>query len=151
LEARNVQMVRRFVEQEQIRVAAERARERRPRELAAREGAQLPVELLLGEAETADDRRRMVAPAVAAGVLQPRLRLGVAVQRRLVVRAGGHRLLEARKLLLEPHEVARSGDDVLAERQVALERRPLVVQRHARSLLEGELAPVLLGLAREDA
>ena len=33
---------------------------------------------------------------------------------------------------------------------VALERRPLVVQRDARPLLERELAAVLLGLAGED-
>ena len=44
----------------------------------------------------------VVAPAVAARVLEPRLRRRVAVQRALVVRAAGHRLLEPRQLLLEP-------------------------------------------------
>ena len=92
----------------------------------------------------------MIAPAVAAGMLEPRLRLGIAVERRLVVRAAGHRLLEPRELLLRRDEVARAGEDVLAQRQFLLERRPLVVQRDARPLLERELAAVLLRLARED-
>ena len=41
--------------------------------------------------------------------------------------------------------------DVFAQGQPPLERRALVVQRDARPLLEGELAAVHLGLAREDA
>ena len=56
---------------------------------------------LVGEAEPAHDRGRAVAPAVAAGVLEARLRLGVAVERRLVVRAAGHRLLERAQLVLD--------------------------------------------------
>jgi hypothetical protein len=66
------------------------------------------------------------------------------------VRAAGHRLLEPPQLLLECDEVARAGEDVLAQRQVAFEGRSLVVERDARVLLEGELAAVALGLAGED-
>ena len=106
LEARDVEVVRRLVQQQQVGVAAERARERRARQLAAREGAQRPVEALVCEAEAAHDRGRVVAPAVAARVLEPGLRLGVAVHRQLVVDAARHRLLELRQLLLEPDEVA---------------------------------------------
>ena len=40
-----------------------------------------PVEVVVGEAEPADDRGGAVAPVVAAGVLEPRLRRGVARQR----------------------------------------------------------------------
>ena len=87
LEARDVEVVRRLVEQQQVGIAAERACERRARQLAAGERAERPVEVLVREAEPAQRRRRVVAPAVAARVLEPRLRLGVAVQRRLVVRA----------------------------------------------------------------
>src|SRR5262249_39534663 len=84
------------------------------------------VEVVLREAEPADDRRRTVAPGVSAGMLEPRLRLGVAIQRRLHVVAFRHGLLEAAKLLLERDEVARPGEHVLAQRQLLLERRPLV-------------------------
>ena len=150
LEAGDVEVVRRLVEEEQVGVAAERARERRARQLAARERAQRPVEVVVGEAEPAEDGGRTVAPAVAAGVLEARLRGRVAVQRRLVVDAAGHRLLEGAQLALDRDEVARAREDVLAQRQGPLERRPLVVERDPGALLEGELAAVLLGLAGED-
>ena len=94
------------------------------------------------------DRVDALAPGVAAGVLEPRLRLGVAAERRGLVVAAGHRLLEPRELLLGRDQVAGAGERVLAQRQSPLERRPLVVQRDARPLLERELAAVQLGLAR---
>ena len=93
----------------------------------------------------------MVPPAVAAGVLEARLRRRVSVHRRLVVSACGHRLLELLKLALERHEVSRSREDVLAQRQVLFERWALVVQRDPRALFERELTAVPLGFAREDA
>ena len=49
LEVRDVEVVRRLVEQEQVGVAAERARERGARQLAARERAQRAVEVLLAK------------------------------------------------------------------------------------------------------
>ena len=52
----------------------ERARERGARQLAAGEGLQRPVEVGVGEPEPAHDRGGAVAPVVAAGVLEPRLR-----------------------------------------------------------------------------
>ena len=84
-------------------------------------------------------------------MLEARLRLRVAVQRRLRVVALRHRLLESPQLVLERDELARAGEHVLAQRQILLERRPLVVQRHPRPLGEGKLAAVLLGLAGEDS
>src|SRR5205085_12357816 len=100
LEVRDVEVVRRLVEEEEIRVAAQRASERRARQLAAREGAERAVEVVLSEAEPTYDRSRVVAPRVAAGMLEPRLCLGVAVQRRLRVVSRRHRLLEALQLSL---------------------------------------------------
>src|SRR5581483_9336997 len=151
LEVRDVEVVRRLVEEEQVGIAAQRARERGTRQLAAGERPQRPVEILRRETEPAHDRRRVIAPAVAARVLEPRLRLGVAIERRLVVRPAGHRLLEPAELVLRRDEVPRAGEDVLAQRQLLLERRPLVVERDTRPLLERELAAVLLRLAGEDA
>ena len=65
--------------------------------------------------------------------------------------AAGHRLLEPRQLLLGRDHVAGAREGVLAQRQPELERRPLVVQRDARALLERELAAVDLGLPGEHA
>ena len=70
-EARDVEVVRRLVEQQQVGVAAERARERGARQLAARERLQAPVEVVVVEAEPAQDGRLPLAPVVAAGVLEP--------------------------------------------------------------------------------
>src|SRR5207244_11413387 len=61
-----------------------------------------------------------------------------------------HRAPEPPQLRLQRDEVPRAGEHVLAQRQLLLERRPLVVERDARSLRERELAAVLLGLAGED-
>ncbi len=150
-QAGDVQVVRRLVEEQEVRVARERACQRRPRELAARERVQRPVELVVGEAETAHEAGGPLAPAPATRVLEPRLRPRVALHRRRGVIAARHRLLEAAELLLEHHEVAGAGEHVVTQRQRAPSRRPLVVEGDARALLEHELAAVQLGLAGEAA
>ena len=86
LEAVDVEVVRRLVEQEQVGVAGERAAERGARQLAAGEGGELAVEVGVAEAEPAQHGGGAVAPVPAARVLETRLRLGVAAQRRVVVR-----------------------------------------------------------------
>ena len=86
-EALDVEVVRRLVEQEQIGVARERAAERGARQLAARERLELPVEVVVVEAEPAQHRGGAVAPVPAARVLEPRLRLAVAAHGRVVVGA----------------------------------------------------------------
>jgi hypothetical protein len=53
--------------------------------------------------------------------------------------ATGHCLLQRPQLVLEGDEVGRAGERVLAQRQAALQRRPLVVQGDPRSFREGEL------------
>src|SRR5690606_24156511 len=111
-------------------------------QLAAGEGPQRPVEVGLAEAEAVDGRERAGAPAVAAGVLEAGLRAGVAVEDRRVVGALGHLRLEAGELLLERDEVLAAAEDVVAEGDVALTRRALVVEADARALLEHQLAAV---------
>ena len=75
---------------------------------------------LVREAEPAHDGGCALAPVVAAGVLEPRLRLAVAANRRLVVVARGHRLLEPPQLLLERDQVAGAREHVVAQRQTPL-------------------------------
>ena len=147
----DVQVVRRLVEEQEIRVARERACQRRPRELAARKRVQRPVELVVGEAETAHEAGGPFAPAPATRVLEPRLRPRVALHRRRGVIAARHRLLEPAELLLERDEIAGAGEHVVAQRQGAPPRRTLVVEGDARALLEHELAAVQLGLAGQAA
>ncbi len=151
LDALDVQVVRRLVQEQKIRVAGQGTRQRGARQLAARERVQEPVEVSVREAQAPHDAGRPVAPGVAARVLEPRLGVGVAPERRLVVVAAGHRLLERPQLLLERDQVGGAGEDVLAQRQPLLERRALVVQRDARPLGEHELAALHRQLAREHA
>ena len=150
-EARHVEVVRRLVEEQQVGVAAERARERRARQLAAGERVERAVEIGLREAEAARDGADALAPGVAAGVLEPRLRLGIAASVCGPWSPRRHRLLEAPQLLLDRDEVGGAREDVLAQREAALQRRTLVVQCDARALRERELAAVDLGLAGEHA
>ena len=86
LEVLHVEVVRRLVEEEEIRASRKSARERRARQLPAGERAERPVELVVGEAEAAHGRCGAIAPGPAARVLEPGLRLRVAPQRRVVVR-----------------------------------------------------------------
>ena len=110
LEAFDVEVVGRLVEEQEVRIAAERARERGARQLAAGEGLELAVELLVREAETAHDRGRALAPVVAAGMLEPRLRLAVPANRRVVVISVGHRPLEPPQLVLQRDQVTGAGE-----------------------------------------
>ena len=78
----DVEVVRRLVEQQQVGVARERARQRGTRELAARERVERPVEVATRRSRARAVPGRALAPVVAARVLEPRLGLGVAPQRR---------------------------------------------------------------------
>ena len=149
LEAFDVQVVRGLVEEEEVRVAPERARQRCPRQLAAGERLQLPVELLVAETEPAKNRRRALSPVVTARVLQARLRLAVAAHRRRRVVAGRHRLLEPSQLGFELEEVGSAREYVLAQGEPALQGRALIVKRSTCSLLEDELAALKARLADE--
>ena len=140
LEVLHVEVVRRLVEEEEIRASRKSARERRARQLSAGERAERPVELVVGEAEAAHRRCGAIAPGPSARVLEPGLRLRVAPQRRIAVVSVGHRLLEPAQLFLDLEQVTSARERVLAQADVELERRSLVVERDSRSLLERELA-----------
>ena len=114
----DVEVVRRLVEEQQVGLRRERARERGARQLAAGEGRERTVEVAFGESEPADDGRGAVAPVVAAGVLEPRLRLGVATEGRVVVSARRHRPLERAELFLDRGQVGCAREDVVTERPV---------------------------------
>ena len=151
LERVDVEVVGRLVEQQQIGLRGQRTGERRTRQLAARERREGAVEVALAEPDAAHDRRRAVAPVVAAGVLEAMLSLGVPAQHRGPVVAVGHGALERSQLALDGREVGRSGQDVLAQRPLARSRGPLVVQRDARALFPRELAAVQRRLPGEGA
>ena len=140
LEALDIEVVRRLVEEKQVGVACQRAREGGAGQLSTGERGELPVEIVVAEAEAAEHRRGAVAPAPAARMLEPRLRLAVAAERCRVVRAPCHRLLEIPELLLDLHESCGAGDRVFAEREAAVTGRALIVQCDARALLECDLA-----------
>ena len=145
----HVEVVGRLVEEQQVGAAGERARERGARQLSAREGLESSVEVGIGEAKAAQHGSGVVAPAVAARVLEPRLRLAVAPQRLRAVIAGGHRLLEAAQLALRLDQVGCARERVLAQREAAERGRALVVERDAGALLPGELAACELRLAHQ--
>ena len=148
-EARDVEMVRRLVEEQQVGIPGERSAERRTGQLAARERAEASVQIVVVEPEPTKCRARAVAPVVAACMLEPCLGGRVRGHRLLVVGAPGHRPFQARELLLGRDQVGRAREHVVAQRQSALERRALVVERDPRALLEGQLAALDRRLAGE--
>ena len=82
-------------------------------------------------------------------MLESRLRIRVASQRRGLVVACRHGLLQAPQLLLERDQIGGAGEDVLAQRQPSVERRALIVQRDPSSLGEHQLATLDGQLARQ--
>src|SRR6187397_1626943 len=84
LEVLHVEVVRRLVEQEEIRASGERACEGRAGQLAAREGPERSIEVVLREAEPAHGRRGAVAPCPAARMLEACLRIRIPPQGLLV-------------------------------------------------------------------
>jgi hypothetical protein len=150
LEAGHVEVVRRLVEEQQVGVGAQSAGQRCARELPAGKRFQRTVELLVAEAEPAEHGGLALPPGVAAGVLEPRLRVRVAPQRRRIVPPARHRLLQRAELGLECQQVGRASEHVRAQRESELQWRTLVVESHPRALGEGQLAAVALGLTGED-
>ena len=141
-------MVRRLVEQEDVRVTCERPSQRGARQFSAGEGRERSAEVAIRETQTTDDPGDALPPGIAAGMLEARLCIGVPMQRVSAVVSPGHRFLEAPQLPLGGEaRCAREG--ILEQRQAALRRGTLIVEGDAGALLEGKLAAVDLGLARE--
>ena len=110
LQRRDVEVVGRLVEQQQVGVAGQRAGQRGARELATGEGPEVAVQVGVAEAEPVQRRVDALAPVVAAGVLEPRLRAPVRVEGGVVGRAGGHRLLELGQPRLERQQLGAAAD-----------------------------------------
>jgi hypothetical protein len=149
LERGDVEVVGGLVEEQEVGVAGQRPRQRCARQLPARERGQHPVEVLVAKAEPVQRRVDAFAPGVAAGVLEPRLGVGIRAHDGEV--ALGHAALELRQPLLKREQVTAAAQHVVAQRQVAVARRALVVQLHARVLRERELPAVDARLPREHA
>ena len=152
LEVLDVEVVRRLVEEEQVgarpraRARARRASALRPRTCrAAGRGRRRR-----SRARARPRRRGRATPSLrrARAAPAPR-RSGGASPRR--ARPSAIAVLEPPQLVLDVEQVARAREGVLAEREVELERRALVVERDARPLRERELAALERGLAGDRA
>ena len=151
LQRGDVEMIGRLVEQQHVGAGGQRAREGGARELAPGEGGEGAIEVLLAEPQAARRRARALAPQIAAARLQSRLRPRVARQQRLVGAARRHPRLQLRQLRLDGELLRASRQQVLAQRQAALARGALVVQRDAHPLGHAQLAAVDRALARQHA
>ena len=140
-------MVGRLVEEQQIGARAERPGERGARQLAAREALEWTLQIAFAEAKPARGRLVARAPAIAARVLEPRLRAGIASQRRRIVSSRRHRRFQLGQLPLGVEHVGAGGEHVRAQIEAALERRTLVVQGDLRALGQRQLAGLQLGPA----
>jgi hypothetical protein len=150
LERGDVEVVGGLVEQQKIRVAGERPSERGARQLPSGERVERAIEVrVVAEPESAQRGQGAIAPAVAAGVLEAPLRLGVTSERRVVVGSPRHRLLEFGELLLDRDELACAAQDVVAQADVPFAWGTLVVERDLRALGEYQLADVDRRLARQ--
>src|SRR6266545_1901613 len=94
LEARDVEVVRRLVKEQEVGIPSKCACERRAGELAAGERVEYAVEVTLAETEPARHGAEPLPPCVTAGMLEARLGLRVAAKYLGAVVAGLHRLLE---------------------------------------------------------
>ena len=150
-EALYVEVVRGLVEEQQVGIPGQGARERGPGQLSAGERGELAVEIGIAEAEAAEDGGGTVTPPPAPGVLEACLSLAVAAKRRRVVGAVRHRALQVLELLLDEHEIGGPREGILPERQSAVTGWPLVVQRDAGPFLKCELAALERRLADDGA
>ena len=94
-------------------------------------------------------RAGALAPQIAAAGLQAGLRAGVAAKQRVMRSARGHLGLHARQLGLDRELLGAPREHVIGQREIALARRALIVQGHARALGQAQLAAVDRRLARE--
>ena len=151
LEVLQVEVVGRLVEQQHVRVGRQRARQRRARQLAAREGRELALHVGLFEAESAQYGLDVDAPRVAADLVELGLRRRVGVHGGVGVVAARHRLFELGQAPLDRLNIAEQLGHVEPERAAVGARRTLVVQRHAPAARNADLAAIGRHLAGDDA
>ena len=111
-----LEVVRRLVEQEDVRVTGERPSERGARQFAAGERRERSVEVPIRETQPAHDGRSALPPVIAAGMLEARLCIAVPAHRLGPWSPSGHRFLEAPQLPLGG-EVGSSREGILEQRQ----------------------------------
>ncbi len=87
-------------------------------------------------------RERLLAPGVAAGVLERGLRVGIGAESLLLIVAIGHALFELLQFGFQGDQLRCAGKHVVAQRHLLIARRTLVVQGDLRALGEYELTAV---------
>ena len=121
----DVEVVGRLVQQEEVGVGEERARQGDARELAAREGEQAALQHVVREAEALDDPAQAVAIPVASGSLEAPLQLLIRLHRvaqlRAVLGEAGEPLLGRAQRGLELDGLPERLEEVLAHQPVPLE------------------------------
>src|SRR5258708_22326311 len=110
-------MVRRLVEQEQVRVVEQQAGEPEPGALSAGERADRAIAHCV-QAEAGKDTAERLLEGVPAGVLEVMLRVGVSLEERGI--AGRELVLHGAELLLELAEVFGRAAGVYLDRAVPL-------------------------------
>ena len=151
LQRAQVEVVRRLVEQQQVGLRREHARERRAGQLHARERSERPVGVFDLEAQAAQDFLEARPPGVAADRFELGLRVCVRAQDVVGVLARGHAALEVAQAILGGVHVGQALADVGAERVRAGDRRSLVVQGDAVALRFADVARVGVDLADDRA
>ena len=145
----DVEMVRRLVEKEEIRLAHERLRETDARLLSAGEMLDVLREIRLGKAEAERDAAQAALVVVAAEALEAVERAAVRRERLLVLRAL-QLLLERRLFRAERDDIVKGRAELLVER-AAVERRRLLDVADRVVRLPADLARVVLLLPHEAA
>ena len=104
-----IQVVRRLVQEQQVRLAEQELRQGDPHLPAARKRLCRPAEIVIREAEALKHRRRFQVDAVAAAEPEPVLEIAVARQHRIVLRLRDRLVAQPR---LERVHLVLHGDQV---------------------------------------
>src|SRR5258708_26414747 len=120
-------MVRRLVEQQQVRVVEQQAGETEPGALAARQRADLAVAHRV-QAEAGKDTAEHLLEGIPAGVLEVMLRVGVSLEERGI--AGRELVLHRPELLLELAEVFGPAAGAYLDRAVHVDDELLLQEAH---------------------
>ena len=150
IEALEVEMVGRLVEQQNVWLGRQGARECGAGQLAPGERRQLAVHVAVFEAEATQDRLDVHAPAVATSLVERELRIRVGVHGGIRMVAASHRGLEFAERTLDSLDVAEQLGDIRTERATVRAWWALVVQRNAPTLRNPDLAAVGINFAGDD-
>jgi len=139
LERRDIEMVRRLVEEQNVRVIEEQARQAEPRSLATRERCDLAIDET-AQAETAEDAPERGLEVVTAGVFEMVLRVGVALE---CFRIPGRDLsLQVTELALQLAQMRGRAPRVLDHRSRRFLEEFLAQETDARTARVGDRAAI---------